>query len=182
MVFSILLLIIIMTLQILYLKGGNKLKSLVTVNGILLFVLVLVGFLYIELILVLPIVCIILLAKRYKFVSSNVLSFLMSLVLFFIVVYCQFFNGILSMNSSDFYKVYNKANYHHEFFPIKIKQSKNQFIIYSVELAIRWKEKPFQETVWLDGKELLYSHDKCGFGEMCAYEYKYGSNKPYNFP
>ena len=144
--------------------------------GIITLILIVVGFLYQELIIILPIAFIYFILWKYKKPGDpNFISYLICVSLLIIVSYCQFLNGIFSMKATDYFKVYREASYHHEYFPLKVVSFKDKYNIKSIELGMRWKEKAFQETIWFDRDQLIYSHDNCGFGEMCPVEFKYGT-------
>lgn len=182
MIFSILIIILICLIQHSLIKGKIKQISLLKWYGIIMIILIGVGFLYQESLLILAIVFICFVLWRYRVVKAKQISYLMCITLILTAFYCHFFNGLIFMKGEDYFKIYSKAHYHHEFFPIRIISSKDETIIKSVELGIRWKEKAFQETVWLDGNELIYAHDNRGFGESNLIQYKYGTKIPYNYP
>jgi hypothetical protein len=141
-----------------------------------------IGFLFKELVFVLPVMVLVLLFVRLKLIPLRYISYIICIGLVCIVVYNQFFNGLLYMNNKEFNKVHKIVNPYHGLFPLQIISNEDSYIINSWQHGIRFKEIPFQENVWLRGDELIYTHDNCGFGEMCVYEYIYGSEHPLNFP
>lgn len=181
MAFSLIASLAIVILQVRYIKRRIEETTLFWLYGLILFILIIVGFLYhIEIIILFPMIFIFSrIIKLFK-LSSKSLSYLVCVSLLLLVTYCQFFNGVFFTDYEEFSEIHRRASAYHGYFPIKLVPDGDKYTIYSLELGFKlWGGKSFQDTIWLKGTDVIHYQSNCGFGEMCNQSFEYGSNTPY---